>query len=75
MKRNRTPVLMVDAAFCSREESTTVVIGVSPFRLFGLFGLSRLFGFGLNETNQMNQINQINETNQINAHSFRLAFC
>jgi hypothetical protein len=29
MKRNSTPVLMVDAAFCSREESTTVVIGVS----------------------------------------------
>jgi hypothetical protein len=35
MKRNRTPVLMVGAAFCSREESTTVVIGVSQFRLFG----------------------------------------
>ena len=29
MKRNSTPVLMVDAAFCSREESTTVVNGVS----------------------------------------------
>jgi hypothetical protein len=25
--------------------------------LFGLFGLSRLSGFGLNETIQMNQIN------------------
>jgi len=33
---------------------------------FGLFGLSSLSGFWLNETNQMNQINQINETNQIN---------
>jgi hypothetical protein len=32
--------------------------------LFGLFGLSRLFGFWLNETNQMNQINQINQTDR-----------
>ncbi len=29
--------------------------------LFGLFGLSRLFGFWLNETNQMNQINKTNQ--------------
>ena len=48
MKRNRTPVLMVDAAFCSREESTTVVISVSlscSFGLSGLFGLFGLSGF------------------------------
>jgi hypothetical protein len=29
--------------------------------LFGSFGLSRLFGFWLNETNQMNQINKTNQ--------------
>jgi hypothetical protein len=38
-KRNGTPVPMDGAAFCSREESTTVVIGVSLSCLFGLFGL------------------------------------
>ena len=43
-KRNGTPVPMVGAAFCSREESTTVVIGVSPSCLVGLFGLSGLSG-------------------------------
>jgi hypothetical protein len=32
--------------------------------LFGLFGLSRLFGFWLNETNQMNQINKTNQFEQ-----------
>jgi hypothetical protein len=32
--------------------------------LFGLFGLSCVFGFWLNETNEMNQINQINKTNE-----------
>jgi hypothetical protein len=35
---NSTPVPMDGAAFCSREEHVTVVIGVSQFRLFGLFG-------------------------------------
>jgi hypothetical protein len=40
-KRNSTPVPMDGAAFCSREEYATVVIGVSQFCLFGLF---RLFG-------------------------------
>jgi hypothetical protein len=35
---------MGGAAFCSREVSATVEIGVSPFRLFGLFGLYCLFG-------------------------------
>ena len=44
MKRNGTPVPMDGAAFCSREESTTVVISVSLSCSFGLFGLSRLFG-------------------------------
>jgi hypothetical protein len=29
--------------------------------VFGLFGLSRLFGFWLNETNQMNQRDQFNQ--------------
>jgi hypothetical protein len=40
-KRNSTPVPMEGAAFCSREESTTVVIGAS---LSCLFDLSGLFG-------------------------------
>ena len=43
-ERNGTPVPMDGAAFCSSEESTTVVIGVSLSCSFGLFGLSRLFG-------------------------------
>jgi hypothetical protein len=44
MKRNGTPASMCGAAFCSRVESTTVVIGVSLSCSFGLFGLSRLSG-------------------------------
>jgi hypothetical protein len=40
MKRNGTQVPMDTAAFCSSEESATVVIGVSHTCLFGLFGLS-----------------------------------
>ena len=44
MKRNGTQVPMEGAAFCSREVSATVVIGVSLSCSFGLFGLSRLFG-------------------------------
>jgi hypothetical protein len=44
MKRNGIQAPMDSAAFCSREESATVVIGVSPFRFFGLFGLYCLFG-------------------------------
>ena len=43
-ERNGTPAPMDGAAFCSREESTTVVIGVSLSCSFGLFGLSRVFG-------------------------------
>ena len=43
-KRNGTLVPVDGAAFCSREESTTVVIGVSLSCLFGLSGLSGLFG-------------------------------
>ena len=43
-KRNSTPVPMDGAAFCSREEYATVVIGVSLSCSFGLFGLSGLFG-------------------------------
>ena len=43
-KRNSSLVPMDGEAFCSRRESTTVVIGVSTSRLFGLFGLSCLFG-------------------------------
>jgi hypothetical protein len=39
-KRIGTQVPMGSAAFCSREESATVVIGVSHSCLFGLFGLS-----------------------------------
>jgi hypothetical protein len=34
-----------DAAFRSREGSSTVVNSASTSRLFGLFGLSGLFGF------------------------------
>ena len=45
MKRNGTPVPMDGAAFCSREESTTVVISVSLSCSFGLFGLSGLSDF------------------------------
>ena len=44
-KRNGTPVPMDGAAFSSREEGTTVVIGVSLSGSFGLFGLSGLSGF------------------------------
>ena len=44
MKRNGTQVPMDSAAFCSREESATVVIGASLSCSFGLFGLSRLSG-------------------------------
>ncbi len=43
-KRNGTPVPMDSAAFCSREESTTVVIRVSLSCLFGLSGLFGSFG-------------------------------
>jgi hypothetical protein len=44
-ERSGTPAPMDGAAFCSREESTTVVIGVSLSGSFGLFGLSGLSGF------------------------------
>ena len=44
-ERNGTLVPMVGAAFCSREESTTVVIGASLSCSFGLFGLSGLSDF------------------------------
>jgi hypothetical protein len=37
-KRNGTSVLMDGAAFCSRKESTTVVIGVSLSCSIGLYG-------------------------------------
>jgi len=53
-KRNGIPVPMESAAFCSRQEDATVVIGVSLSCLFGLsslFGLSGLSGF-LVERNQ-----------------------
>jgi len=44
-KRNGTLVPVDGAAFCSREESTTVVIGASLSCSFGLFGLSGLSDF------------------------------
>jgi hypothetical protein len=44
MKRNGTQVPMDSAAFCSRKESATVVIGVSLSCSFDLCGLSGLFG-------------------------------
>jgi len=68
-KRNGIPVPMDSAAFCSREESTTVVIGVSLSCSFGLFGLSGLSGL-LVERNQPDEPNhQINKTNQLNVRS------
>jgi len=43
-KRTGTQAPMEGAAFRSKDESATVVIGVSLSGSFGLFGLSRLFG-------------------------------